>query len=186
MKLNTRELTFIGLSGVLMFLLSFLFGSVLNVVTGNPSASGFITQIIQGIILTITLLTIRKFWTGTIMWLIYGILAMPTNMFGGFPGPYKVVLCLILGLFIDSILYIFKYRNWSLYLAGLVTYIVEIPIVLYLYTTLKVPGAELVIKYWPFMIGFFFVEFCLGIWIGTRIFNKIKDKKAIVLIMGSK
>ncbi len=178
-KLNTRELTYLGLFGVLMFLLSFIFGSALNVITGNPSASGFITQIFQAIILTIALLTVKKFGAATIIWLIYGIFAIPTNMFGGFPGPYKVLLCLILGIIMDTILFLFKYKKWSFYLAGLIMYVVEVPIVLYLYLRLNIPGSELVLKYWPIMIVIFFIEFCIGIWIGIKIFNKIKDKKAI-------
>ena len=76
-KFNTKELAFIGLMGALMFALSFLFGNVLNIATGNPAASGFITQIIQGVILTVAILTTRKFGTATYMWLIYGILAIP-------------------------------------------------------------------------------------------------------------
>jgi hypothetical protein len=186
MKFNIKELTFIGLSGVSMFLLSFLFGSALNVATGNPAASGFITQIFQGLILAIALLTVNKFGTATIMWLIYGILAIPTNMFGGFPGIYKVGLCLILGLVMDTAMYLFKYKKWSLYLAGLVTYVAETPLVLYLYTLLKIPGAELVIKYGLIMVSIFFIEFSLGVFIGTKIFNRIKNKRAIRLLMTTK
>ena len=70
--------------GALMFALSFLFGNVLNIATGNPAASGFITQIIQGIILTVAILTTRKFGTATYMWLIYGILAIPRICGAGF------------------------------------------------------------------------------------------------------
>jgi ABC-type thiamin/hydroxymethylpyrimidine transport system permease subunit len=181
-KFTTHELTSIGLFGLLMFILSFLFGSTLNIITGNPAASGFITEIIQGIILTIAILIIKKFGTATIIWTIYGILSMPTNMFGGFPGPYKVILCLMLGILTDTVIYLFKYKKWSLYLTGLINNIVGLPIILYLYLKLNIPGAEIFIKYWPIIITFFFIEFCLGIWIGLKILNKIKNKRVIKLI----
>ena len=78
---------------------------MLNIATGNPAASGFITQIIQGIILTVAVLTTGKFGTATYMWLIYGILAVPTNMWGGLPGVYKVLISLATGLIFDTVIY---------------------------------------------------------------------------------
>lgn len=182
---NTKELTFIGLMGALMFILSFLFGSVLNIATGNPAASGFITQFIQGIILAIALLTVKKFGTATYMWLIYGILAVPTNMFGGLPGMYKVLVTLILGIIMDLGMFWTKYTKKSLILSGGMAYAFLIPLMILFYQILNVPGAELVLKYWHIMFIIFFGEFVFGVWIGLKIFNRIKNKKTIKMIMHS-
>lgn len=182
-KFNTKELAFIGLMGALMFALSFLFGNVLNIATGNPAASGFITQIIQGIILTVAILTTRKFGTATYMWLIYGILAIPTNMWGGLPGIYKVLISLATGLIFDTVIYLFRYKIKGFFIGSVTTYIVLVPLLLWFYTQLNIPGAEKVLKYWPIMIVIFFALFSLGIWIGTKIFNRIKNKRTIKLVM---
>lgn len=179
---NTKELAFIGLMGALMFALSFLFGSALNIATGNPAASGFITQIIQGIILTVAVLTTRKFGTATYMWLIYGILAIPTNMWGGLPGMYKVLISLATGLIFDTVIYLFRYKIRGLFAGSITTYIVLVPVLLWFYTQLNIPGAEKVLKYWPIMIVIFFALFSFGIWVGLKIFNRIKNKRTIKLI----
>lgn len=180
---NTKELAFIGLMGALMFVLSFLFGSALNIATGNPAASGFITQIIQGIILTVAVLTTRKFGTATYMWLIYGILAIPTNMWGGLPGMYKVLISLATGLIFDTVIYLFRYKIKGLFIGSVTQYIVLVPLLLWFYTQLNIPGAEKVLKYWPIMIVIFLALFSFGIWIGLKIFNRIKNKRTIKLIM---
>lgn len=179
---NTKELAFIGLMGALMFALSFLFGSALNIATGNPAASGFITQIIQGIILTVAVLTTRKFGTATYMWLIYGILAIPTNMWGGLPGMYKVLISLATGLIFDTVIYLFRYKIKGLFVGCVTQYIVLVPLLLWFYTQLNIPGAEKVLKYWPIMIVIFFALFSFGIWVGLKIFNRIKNKRTIKLI----
>lgn len=182
-RFNTKELAFIGLMGALMFVLSFLFGSALNIATGNPAASGFITQIIQGIILTVAVLTTRKFGTATYMWLIYGILAIPTNMWGGLPGMYKVLISLATGLIFDTVIYLFRYKIKGLFVGSITQYIVLVPILLWFYTQLNIPGAEKVLKYWPIMLVIFFALFSLGILVGLKIFNRIKNKRTIKLIM---
>ena len=182
-RFNTKELSFIGLMGALMFALSFLFGNVLNIATGNPVASGFITQIIQGIILTVAVLTTRKFGTATYMWLIYGILAIPTTMWGGLPGIYKVLISLATGLIFDTVIYFFRYKIKGLFVGSVTTYVILVPVLLWFYTQLNIPGAEKVLKYWPIMIVIFFALFSLGIWIGLKIFNRIKNKRTIRLVM---
>jgi len=169
--------------GALMFALSFLFGNVLNIATGNPAASGFITQIIQGIILTVAVLTTRKFGTATYMWLIYGILAIPTTMWGGLPGIYKVLISLATGLIFDTVIYFFRYKIKGLFVGSVTTYVILVPVLLWFYTQLNIPGAEKVLKYWPIMIVIFFALFSLGIWIGLKIFNRIKNKRTIRLVM---
>ena len=68
LNLSTRNIVFTALMGALMFVLSFVFGSALNVALGNPAASGFASTLIQAIIMTVAVLTVRRFGIITGMW----------------------------------------------------------------------------------------------------------------------
>lgn len=182
-KFSTKALTFLGMMGALMFVLSFVFGGLLNTVTGNPAASGFITQIIQGVIIAVVFSTLPRFWTVTIIYVIYGVLSIPTNMWGGLPGPYKVVMSLLLGLIFDVMFRLFKYRKVGLFVAAAVSWTILTPIYLQFYKILKIPGSEKVLKYWPVMLFAFCVELCIGMAIGLKIFKRIKDKKTIQMVI---
>src|SRR3989338_5827655 len=115
--------------------------------------------------------------------LMYGILAIPTNMWGGLPGIYKVLISLATGLIFDTVIYFFRYKIKGLFVGSVTTYVILVPVLLWFYTQLNIPGAEKVLKYWPIMIVIFFALFSLGIWIGLKIFNRIKNKRTIRLVM---
>lgn len=175
-KFSTKDLVFASLVGALMFVLSFMFGSVLNVATGNPAASGFASTFIQAIIMTVAVLIIKKFGIVTIMWLIYGVLAIPTNMLGSLPGVLKIVLAFGIGFIFDLVVWIGKYRKGSLFAGFIAMYAVLVPITIWFYVSLGVPGADKVIKAAPYLFAIFLVESFIGIFIGLYIFRKIKDK----------
>jgi hypothetical protein len=176
---RTKELTLVGLMGALMFTVSFLFGSVLNVALGNPAASGFITTFLQSVILVITALILRKFWTATFIFGIYGVLAIPTNMLGGLPGIFKVVLGLLIGFIFDVVVYLCRYKRWGMFLGLAVTYVSLAPLFMLLYSLLGMPGLDRLIKVFPIMVAIFLVEAMIGAWVGMKIFDRIKNKRAI-------
>jgi hypothetical protein len=184
MKLNIKELTFIGLIALLMFLLSFLIGNTLTFLIPIPAASGITNVFIHGIILTIALLVIRKFWTATIIWTIYGILSIPTNLMAGVPGLYKVGVAIICGLILDSVIYIFKYKIKGIYISITSMAIVETALLILLYIKLEVPGSSFIINNWLLVLVLFAGLMCFGGFFGIKIYNKIKNKKAIKLIQG--
>jgi len=184
MKLNIRELTFIGLMSLLMFLLSFLLGNTLTLFIPFQGVSGITNVFIHGIILTIAILVIRKFWTATIIWTIYGILSIPTNLMAGVPGFYKVGVALICGIVIDIVVYIFKYKTKGIYLSIIAMAIIETILLVWLYIKLEVPGSTFIINNWLLVMVVFAGLMCFGGFFGIKIFNKIKNKKAIKLIKG--
>jgi hypothetical protein len=182
MKFNIKELTFIGLMSILMFLLCFLLGNTLGLITGISVAPGFINMFIQGIILVICVLTIKKFWTATILFMIYGILAIPTTMVSGLPGLYKILIGFIVGIIFDICAYIFKYKIKGLYIGILVIAPIETILIIFLYLKLNIPGRDILIKYWPIIVLLLIIITWLGILVGYKIYNKIKNKRAIRLI----
>jgi hypothetical protein len=183
MGFNIRELTFIGLLTVLMFIICFILGATLNLLTGIIVASGLINMIIQGIILSIGVLVVRKFWVATIMFGIYGVLCLPTSLLLGLPGLYKVLVATAVGIAFDVVYYLFRYKARGVYFGVLGMAAVQIPLVIFLYITLKVPGSEFFLKYWYAVAILFILLMFLGVFLGTKIFNRIKKKRAIKLIM---
>jgi hypothetical protein len=176
---STKQLVFIALMGAAMFVVSFIIGSSLNIALANPIASGLFTAFAQPVFLTIAILTTRRFGVGTSMYLIYGILAIPTNMLGGLPGPFKVVLALSMGLGFDLGVWLLHFRKSGLILGMLITYIVNIPLTFLFYYLLNFPGLDKIIKLAPIMFAVFFIEALLGIWLGLFIYRRIKDKSIV-------
>lgn len=183
-KFSTKELVFSALVGALMFVLSFVFGSGLNVALGNPAASGFASTFIQSIIMTIAVLIIRKFGIVTIMWLIYGVMAIPTNMLGNLPGLIKVALALGIGIIFDFIVWLGRYKKVSLFLGFVVMYLVLVPATLFIYIALGMPQADLLLKSAPILFSIFLVESFVGIFIGLYVYRKIENKNIVRQIQG--
>ena len=152
---TTKDLVFAALMGALMFVLSFAFGSVLNVATGNPAASGLASTFIQATIMTIAVLMVRRFGTITLMWLVYGLLAVPTNMLGAMPAPFKILLALGIGFIFDFVVWAGNYRKWSFFAGFLAMYAVLVPATLYIYITLGLPNADVLLKSAPILFVIF-------------------------------
>jgi hypothetical protein len=178
--LRTKELIVIGLMGALMFVASFVLGSALNVATGIPFASGITSMIIQPIALTIAVLLIRKFWVGTYMYLVYAILAIPTNMLGGVPGVWKIAVALPLGLVFDICMYLTKYKKFGLYISFIVMNLLLMPGYLAVYYLLNLPGYAQLIKIVPVSIVVFIIISMISIVVGLAIFKRLEKKKAII------
>lgn len=179
MKFKTKELTFAALMGALMFVLSFVLGSGLNIAIGNPGASGLVSCFVQSILMTIAVLISRKFGIVTMMWLIYGVLAIPTNMLGGLPAVIKVVLALGIGIIFDAVVYFGKYKKFSLFLGFIFMYLLLIPVMLFVYLKLGMPGADVLLKSAHYLFAIFLIESFIGIYIGIATYKRIKDKSIV-------
>ena len=175
-KISTKQFVFTSLMGTLMFVLSFILGSALNIALGNPAASGFASTLIQAIIMSIAVLIVKKPGIITGMWLIYGVLAIPTNMLGSLPGIAKIILALGIGAIFDLVVWIGRYRKISLFFGFIFMYAILVPLTILFYTSLGIPGAEKVIKAAPYLFTIFLIESFMGIFLGIYIYNKIKDK----------
>lgn len=178
-KFSTKELVFATLMGALMFVLSFILGSGLNVAIGNPAASGLVSTLVQSILMTVAILIVRRFGVVTLMWLVYGVLAIPTNMLGGLPWTIKVPLALAIGIIFDLVVYFCRYKKWSLFLGFVIMYLFLVPANLYIYMALGLPNAAILLKYAPYLFSIFLIESFIGIWLGMLVYNRIKNKKIL-------
>ena len=63
-------------------------------------------------------------------------------MWGGLPGIYKVLISLATGLIFDTVIYLFRYKIKGFFIGSATTYIILVPLLLWFYTQLNIPGAE--------------------------------------------
>jgi len=105
--------------GIAAFLIAFTLGTALTAGTGIPLLGGLLNGILVSMVLTIGLVSINKFGTSTIMWLVLGVCAIPTTTLGP-QGVYKVVIALIAGAIWDSIYFGFNRKRFFLYFGALV------------------------------------------------------------------
>jgi hypothetical protein len=91
----------------------------------------------------------------------------------------------MVGLIFDLCAYLFKYKLKGIYVGIFAVAPIEIILIFVLYTALKLPGTEMFFKYWWGIALLFIMLTCIGVFLGTKIFNRIKNKRAIKLIMNN-
>jgi len=180
---KTKELIFLTLMGVLMFLIDF------SISSGIDAASGIsgIGYIVSGFIFVglgvFAALVVRRFFSITILGLIYGVLAIPTPIFGP-PGFYKIIIGLSVGIIADLIVFLFRYKKLGYYLSFTIGNLLTLPIWIFVLISFGLPGVDAVIKIIWLVIGVYFIQGLFGAWIGFKLYNKIKNKKIIKQISG--
>lgn len=105
--------------GLAAFLIAFTLGTALTAGTGIPLLGGLLNGILVSMVLTIGIVSINKFGTSTIMWLVLSVCAIPTTTLGP-QGVYKVVIAIIAGAIWDFIYFGFKRKRFFLYFGALV------------------------------------------------------------------
>jgi hypothetical protein len=177
-KFKTKELVFIALMGVILFLIEFLISSVISTALGLP-AVGFLFVIIFWTTLAVLGgIIIRKIGTFTLMAFIYAFLAIPTTVFGP-PGIYKIIPAVLVGFFIDIFVFIFKYRKWAYCIGAALGQLVGLFLFIAAYFIMGFPGKEEMIQSIWFLIASYGVLALLGAWIGIRLYSKLKNKKVV-------
>lgn len=183
MVFKTKELIFIALMAAALFVVNLLVGSGIIAATGIVGASGFVTGLTNLIFITFTALVLKRFWSLTLLYLIYGILAIPTPMAGGPPGFFWKIIPLIITAFIfEVVVYFFHYKKRGFVIALPAFVILGISAYILTYWALGMPELEKVIAVWPIMIIAFVPLGYLGIWLGFVIYNRIKNKRVIYQI----
>src|SRR3989338_10383853 len=112
MTFKTKELIFIALMAAALFVVNLIIGSGIIAATGVPGASGFVTGLTNLIFITFTALVLKRFWYLTILYLVYGILAIPTPMAGGPQGfIFKIIPLVITAFTFEVVVNFFNYRK---------------------------------------------------------------------------
>jgi hypothetical protein len=176
-KFSTKELIFIAVMSAFLFAVNFSIGSWVIVISGIPGSSVFVTGITNLIVVTFVALSLKRFGSITLLYFIYGILSLPTNMNGGPPGfVWKVPIMALTALSMESVFHFMGYTKKS--------FIFSLPalaasgLLLYLgaYYFLGMPEFETIAKVWLVMLVVVMIMGCIGIQIGFLLYNKLKDK----------
>ncbi len=175
-----KGIVFIALMGALLFVVNFSLGAGIIVISGIPASSGFITGLTNLIFITLTALIIRKFGSVTLMYVVYGLLAIPTPMAGGAPGLVWKVIPLIISAFLLEIpLYAAKYKKLGFIIGVPVLIVVGAISYVLFYVLLGLPEADKFLKAIPIMLVAFTILGYIGTWLGFVIYNKIKNKSFV-------
>jgi hypothetical protein len=175
---KTKELVFLTLMGVVLSLNDIFFSNALTGMIGIPASGTIITTIIFATLITIGAFTIRKFGSIAIMAGIWGFLYGLSGASGGL-FIIRFTLAIIVGLIIDIIISLFRYKLLGYYIALIFGNAVSIPISVGVYNLLKAPGAEkLQEAMWLFTLITAILAL-LGVLLGHYIYNRIKNKNFV-------
>lgn len=116
---KTRELVFLGVIAGLAFTLGVALGTGLTLATGVPLTGGLANAIVTSALLTIGVRGVRKFGSGTLLWLIVSALCIPTVTMGP-PGAHKLLIGLVAGLVWDVLLWALRWTKLAYFVSGAV------------------------------------------------------------------
>ena len=119
-KISTKELIFLTLIGVMWFVLDFIIGQWMNAITGLFMI-GFLSAIVSGFFGVILVKIRPRFFSFTIVLLIFGLLALPTASAGPVGFWPKVIIEVFVGLVADCWFLLTKYKTWSIVVGFYIT-----------------------------------------------------------------
>lgn len=178
-KFTTRELVLIAVMVASLFVINLVLGSGIVAATGIPLANNFVDAILIGIWMSVTIRLVPKLGTVTLFSLIYSILELPTAL-GGAPGFWpKIPINTLSGLVGDVVIYLINYKEWSFYITFAVVSVANFFAFAFFLWLLKLPGVDTLIAYLPMLIAIYIVLGSVGIFIGRKIYQRIKEKRIV-------
>lgn len=179
-RFNTKQLIFIALMSALLFAINFTIGSGIISITGIPASSLFVTGITNLIVLTFVILVLKKLWSLTLLYTLYGILALPTHMAGGPPGFLLKVPIVALSVFtLEITIYLTKFKKYGFFLGLAIFTLIGSALYLTTYYLLGMPEFDKMFKaITPLTIALLILG-SLGILIGFTLYNKLKNKRIL-------
>lgn len=98
---SLAEMIFIGLMAALNMVVDIIASPAFKLIFTHIVAGILIMVPLNFLFLTLTKLLVDKPGTLTIYLVVFGVLSIPTSLFGGVAGPYKIVVGLAIGLLLD-------------------------------------------------------------------------------------
>lgn len=180
MAFTIRQMIFIALSAALLFVMNFSLGAGVIAATGIPGSSALVDGVTNLLVITFASLVVRRFGVMGTLYFIYGIIALPTHMAGGPPGFVpKIFLLAGSALVYDAIVYGFNFQRKGfiiglpiLLLGGFALYVAT-------YSLLGMPEADKLLKAMPILIGAFLPMGYAGMWLGFKLYDRMKDKQLV-------
>jgi len=174
-RFTTKELILIALVSALSVAFAYAFG-VLNIITGIPLLAA-VNGLFSVILATFLYLTIKKFGTIIIYFLIHGILIIPGPAMGP-PGIYKPIVLLIIALVTETILIIGERKVRVAIPIAMSLGLVLVPVLTYLIASaMGIPNMEKTLSVLLPMTLTALVFGLIGGWLGLKLHDKLKNKK---------
>jgi len=162
----------------MIFLVDWLLAVPITSSMGIPGLGKAITGLIGIFLAVIAGKSIKKFFTFTIIFFIYGFLMMLAPVIV-LPAPIKIIAFSFYGLIMDFIVFSFKYRNGGYVLAGSIINVLLILFVVLVSGFLGLPSLSKLLSVLWMLILAHAVFSCIGALLGIKTWNKIKNKNII-------
>ncbi len=176
---TTKELVFIALMAASLFIVNFITGAGLVAITGIPLSNMFINSLFLALWVFLMVKIIPKFWSLTLMLLVYSILSVPTFI-GGAPGFWlKVPIVTFAGFLGDIFLYFTKYKSWAIFIAYYILTTATLLTFTFALLKLGIPAADKILPIVHWLILAICLIGTIGLVLGIFIHSRIKNKRII-------
>ncbi|MBY9005818.1 MAG: hypothetical protein KGD63_03585 [Candidatus Lokiarchaeota archaeon] len=102
------EIIFISLASITNFILDLVVSPILKLALTHIIAGLFIMVPLNFLILYLTRNVVDKYGTCTLYLTIFGLISIPTPLFGGIAGPYKILVGFCVGVLLDLVFFVKK------------------------------------------------------------------------------
>ncbi len=167
----------------LLFVFNFTLGAGIIAVTGIPGGSALITGITNLIVITFVALTLKRVGSLTLLYFVYGIIALPTHMAGGPPGfIWKIPLLVISAFLFEILLYFSNYKKIGFIIGLPIFTIFGFGTYLLTYWLLGMPEFEKLSTTLHIIFIMFTILGYIGMWLGFILYNRLKNKRILAQI----
>jgi len=156
--MTSKQAAACGVFGAATFAIAFVLGTGLIMATGIPATGGLLNIFVCVAIAVVGAHAVPRFGSATLMMLVTFTLAIPT-VIGGFPGVYKPMIGLAIGLVYDSVVVLGQRRHWAIYLGGGAAATTSILTIFAAMSILGLPGVD---KLRPLLLALAGAQFVLG------------------------
>ncbi|MDO8661539.1 MAG: MptD family putative ECF transporter S component [Candidatus Woesearchaeota archaeon] len=175
-----RQLIFIALMSALLFVVNLTIGSGIIALTGIPGGSAFVTGISNLVVIVFVALTLKKFGSLSLLYLIYGLLALPTDMAGGPPGfIWKIPLLVVPTLLFDYIIWQSNYAKKGFIIGFPFFTVFGFALYLGTFWLLGMPEFSRMYNAFALLAIVFIVLGYFGMWLGFMLYNRLKNSAVL-------
>lgn len=178
-RFNIKNLVLIALLAAFMFIVDMFIVAPINTISGVHGMGFLVDVIFINALVTIFALILRRFFSVTLLYTLFGLLVIPTAILGP-PTPFKIVLGFIIGIVADIIIWAFRYKRIGFLLGVAIANALSYPIGYFVALALGIPGTDALGKVVWFLTIAVLLLGILGDWIGIKLYEKKLSKTSIV------
>jgi hypothetical protein len=182
---KTKDFIVVALLAAAYIVMDLVFAAAVSSLTGIPLATAFVTGIIAGFFMLITIKLIPKFGSLTLLRTILAVLELPTSL-GGAPGFWpKIIINALSGFLGDLWMKYTGYsKRWNLFIGFYIIAAVNLLTFVFFLVYMGIPNANKILGMVYYLIPTYWILGTAGILIGLGVWNKIKNKKIVLQLKG--